>query len=278
MSRRRSHNPRGFTLVEVLVVVAIIALLIGILLPALGKARGAARLAQCASGIRQLQIASDLYASDHDERFMPGARDFLANRHRWHGTRPNAGADFDPAGGPITPYLDDASGGPLSTRIRECPELSDILPTGLSGPTPHAAAFERGGGGYGYNNAFVGAERRQSTSGAWELVTDRAGSQRPRFASPGSTVGFADAAFAADEIIEYSFIEPARWPDNPLYAPDPSIHFRHQGSASVAWLDGHVSRESMRFTSWSGLYPTDPKALNIGWFGPEDSNQLFDYR
>jgi prepilin-type N-terminal cleavage/methylation domain-containing protein/prepilin-type processing-associated H-X9-DG protein len=63
------RHPHGFTLIELLVVISIIALLIGLLLPALGAARNAGRAAACLSNVRQIGIASQLYAEDHDESF-----------------------------------------------------------------------------------------------------------------------------------------------------------------------------------------------------------------
>jgi len=58
-------NPRGFTLVELLVVIGIIALLISILLPALNKARVASVQTQCLANHRQLMQAVILYANEN---------------------------------------------------------------------------------------------------------------------------------------------------------------------------------------------------------------------
>ena len=62
---------RAFTLIELLVVIAIIALLMAILMPALSYVRKQARSSVCQSNLRQLCLAMNLYALDHDDRTMP---------------------------------------------------------------------------------------------------------------------------------------------------------------------------------------------------------------
>lgn len=63
------RRPRGFTLVELLVVVAIIAALVALLLPAVQAARGAARRTQCGSNLRQVGLAIGHFCDAHRGRF-----------------------------------------------------------------------------------------------------------------------------------------------------------------------------------------------------------------
>ena len=58
----------GFTLMELLVVIGIIAILAALLLPALARAKASARRVSCISNARQVNLATRLFADDHNDR------------------------------------------------------------------------------------------------------------------------------------------------------------------------------------------------------------------
>ena len=60
----KSKRSSAFTLIELLVVIAIIAILAALLLPALSAAKAKAHRASCLNNLRQITLATHLYADD----------------------------------------------------------------------------------------------------------------------------------------------------------------------------------------------------------------------
>jgi prepilin-type processing-associated H-X9-DG protein/prepilin-type N-terminal cleavage/methylation domain-containing protein len=67
----RHPRQHGFTLLEVLSVCALIAILAWLILPTLGAAKKEANRAKCATNLRQIGLALQLYTQDHNGNFPP---------------------------------------------------------------------------------------------------------------------------------------------------------------------------------------------------------------
>ncbi|HUV05231.1 MAG TPA: type II secretion system protein [Armatimonadota bacterium] len=268
----RPQSTIGFTLIELLVVIGIIGVLASILFPVLASARRAGYKAKCASNLRQLAMANQMYSQDYDGRFVPAACDIFASgggHWRWHGWRPSPSAAFDPEKGPLWQYLGRSSG------LKICPAMD-------ASDSYSPNAFEAGCGGYGYNDDYIGGSYWKY--GWSDMRSSTVAARVCHVRNPSRTVMFTDTAIAQDypqqHVTEYSFCEPPYilGPDGQptSYRYTPSIHFRHNERTLVAWCDGHVTSEEMTFTARSA-YGGDNERFRIGWFGP-DSNELFDLR
>lgn len=276
----------GFTLLELLVVIAIIGVLVALLLPAVQMAREAARNAQCKSNLRQLTIASLMYIDTY-AHFPPATRH--DDLQRWFGTRASLTEVFTQLDSPLAPFFEEQSG------IRECPTFSYFRGTdtemGFFGLT--LVAFEAGAGGYGYNDTYLGTTLWRGDP--WPEYLDRPTRFR-QVQELQRTAIFADTGvvrlFGGQPIvIEYGFLQPPHFiwgafappgksptdSANDVYGlPTPTTHFRHGGTANVAWCDGRVTSETPAGTNDS-IYGGFSAQNQFGWSRSLADNRWFDH-
>ena len=281
---RSRRARRAFSLVELLVVLAIVGVLLALLLPAVQVAREAARGMQCKNNLRQLALATSLYIDTYG-RYPPATHS--GNNLRWFGSRESKTEWFTQKDGPLAPFYENQG------KLRVCPSFAFERSRELTG-FGDLVTFEAGGGGYGYNDTYLGTTGWRGDP--WPDYLDRS-TDFDRLVNLGRTALFADTALVRlhqgrPMLIEYSFLQPPHFiygafasfypgkgPTSLATAdwgrPTPSVHFRHGGTAHVAWCDGRVTSE-IRSDSNDSFFGGNTVRNQIGWFRGVGDNRWFD--
>jgi prepilin-type N-terminal cleavage/methylation domain-containing protein/prepilin-type processing-associated H-X9-DG protein len=208
MTVQRPHH--GFTLIELLVVIAIIAILAALLLPALARAKSAASGVQCLSQMRQIGLATAMYADENDGCLPRSSHSAMAYGEL-------------PWGYALVPYVL----GKTFTR-------PDSLWTNLFNTLYHCPA-ERGkrpDWSYG-KNVYPELSAEETGGPTWYRLT-----QIPR---PTATVLYGEkiASSMADHLMAHYWLEGAQ----------PEVdQKRHDRRSNYVYCDGHAVKQRFEAT------------------------------
>ena len=238
MKRVKPNGTRAvctaFTLIELLVVIAIIAILAGMLLPALARAKAKAQAAYCVSNLKQIGIATVMYADDQND-LLPYA---------WWYNAALDSADSNNFHTLLIKYIQQNSfkSGGATTN-------SDFAKNIYRCPT----RIQEDHSGYGRNYTGVGNPWKISYAmNQYNLLSYAPSVTSPKTAKLGSVRSPAETFLGSD--VSYVLNHPAiislaKQSDGRF-----DVGFRHgtkypQGKANILFMDAHVSSHGSKQTN-----------------------------
>ncbi len=245
-TRFRFQSERGFTLIELLAVVAVIGILVAVLIPVISSIRESAYQSQCASNLRQIMSAFQLYASENNG-YLPAAS---------RATDPTVPANQSPNSRwsrDLEAYL------PQSRRANSVNQIWDnevfvcpaaVTPSGKSDPGDIKMAYNASQALYGENgDSGFGTSRFERR----KLMT---------IEDPAKTPLVYDAPLLANFDVQSNYY--ATWPqvrsDFTRSIEDMRyLSFRHKDNMNVLMADGAVHTvgpeylQTLDVRRWRGL-------------------------
>jgi prepilin-type N-terminal cleavage/methylation domain-containing protein/prepilin-type processing-associated H-X9-DG protein len=250
MRKWSARSAQGFTLIELLVVIAIIAILAAILFPVFSQAREKARQSSCASNLKQLALGIFQYLQDYDEHFpfsvIPGDPN-----------PPNCTAEA--WGRVIFPYV----------KNREL----FICPTHGKGPDFNRAQCDYVGF-FWWDTSYAMNQGASNQIGCgWTA------GHLPRIRTPADTVllvetkgtgwmglrAHAGVGGPPGMAAGYWESDPCGWWGQPWN----QIDYRHNETANVAFVDGHVKamkQGHLEAVGQNGAAPRTPNYTLWDWY------------
>jgi prepilin-type N-terminal cleavage/methylation domain-containing protein/prepilin-type processing-associated H-X9-DG protein len=134
----------AFTLIELLVVITIIALLAAIIFPVFSQVRKRSNQTSCLSNLRQIGIATLLYAQDYDDHLLWAGDPADLSGGSWDGEEAIKVATMRPQHQVLFPYL-------KNREIWRCPSdfgFDENGPADLTSLSAHPSSFIQYGSSY----------------------------------------------------------------------------------------------------------------------------------